>query len=159
MEDIGALPWVKTILSAALSIVSFINGKMKVLAIYRTYSDLELKKPSATRFAAMWLLLERLYDVRNKLKQTVVSDEFKEWFEREPANSQEDAKAVQRLCLREEFWESVKGLVVVVLPLYKTLRMTDMEGATIGLLYHFMEEAYKEIEKSTILDGPLDNTQ
>eukprot|EP00250_Pteridium_aquilinum_P005397 c15496_g1_i2 orf=1-384(-) len=102
MEDIGALPWVKTILSAALSIVSFINGKMKVLAIYRTYSDLELKKPSATRFAAMWLLLERLYDVRNKLKQTVVSDEFKEWFEREPANSQEDAKAVQRLCLREE---------------------------------------------------------
>ncbi|MCO5610561.1 hypothetical protein L7F22_064800 [Adiantum nelumboides] len=77
----------------------------------------------------------------------------------EPTGSQEDAKAVQRLCLREEFCDQVKGLVVVILPLYKALRMTDMEGATIGLLYHFMEEAYKEIEKSTILDAIPDGTR
>ncbi|MCO5583652.1 hypothetical protein L7F22_037565 [Adiantum nelumboides] len=39
------------------------------------------------------------------------------------------------------------------------LRMTDMEGFTIGLLHHFMEEASKEIEASTILDGPIDGSR
>ncbi|MCO5603112.1 hypothetical protein L7F22_057258 [Adiantum nelumboides] len=39
------------------------------------------------------------------------------------------------------------------------LRMTDMEGSTIGLLHHFMEEASKEIEASTILDGPIDGSR
>ncbi|KAI5084420.1 hypothetical protein GOP47_0000589 [Adiantum capillus-veneris] len=156
MRELG---WVKDILNQGLSIINFINGKVRVLAIYRTYSDLELKKPSATRFAAMWLLLERLYDVQNKIQKTMVSDECKEWMNGESAASQQDVKAIQRLCLREEFWQEIKGLVVVILPLYKALRMTDMEGATIGLLWHFMEEAYKEIEKSTILDGAPDGTR
>ncbi|MCO5561865.1 hypothetical protein L7F22_015490 [Adiantum nelumboides] len=53
LEDIGELPWVKDTLSQALSIVTFINVKVKMLAIFRTYSDLELKKLSATRFATM----------------------------------------------------------------------------------------------------------
>ncbi|KAI5082086.1 hypothetical protein GOP47_0001829 [Adiantum capillus-veneris] len=61
--------------------------------------------------------------------------------------------------IQEEFWQEVKGLAMVVLPLYKVLRMTDMEGSTIGLLYHFMEEAYKEIERSTILDGAPDGSR
>ncbi|MCO5601762.1 hypothetical protein L7F22_055887 [Adiantum nelumboides] len=159
LEDIAELPWVKDTLSQALSIVTFINVKVKMLAIFRTYSDLELKKPSATRFAAMWLLLERIYDVQNKLQKTVVSDEFKEWLEGETTTSQQEAKAIQRLCLKEEFWQEVKGLVIVILPLYKVLRMTDMEGSTIGLLHHFMEEASKEIEACTILDGPIDGSR
>ncbi|MCO5559125.1 hypothetical protein L7F22_012717 [Adiantum nelumboides] len=103
----------------------------------------------------MWLLLERLYDLQNKLQKMVVSDEFKEWLEGETTTSQQEAKAIQRLCLKEEFWQEVKGLVIAILPLYKVLRMTDMEGSTIGLLHRFMEEASKEIEASTILDGPI----
>ena len=153
MEDIGKLEWVKNIVQDALAIVNFINAKVKVLAIYRSYSDLELKKPSKTRFAAMWLLLERLYDVHNKLQKTVVSDEFKEWLEGEPAASQQDAKAIQRLCLKEDLWDKVRALVIAITPLYKVLRMTDMEGSTLGLLHHFMKEAIAEIQASTILDG------
>ena len=70
------------VVNDACTIVGFINSKVRVLAIYRSYSDLELKKPSKTRFAAMWLLLERLYDVRNKLQKLVVLDGFKEWLVR-----------------------------------------------------------------------------
>ncbi|MCO5566898.1 hypothetical protein L7F22_020581 [Adiantum nelumboides] len=153
MEDIGNLLWVKAVVNQANDIVRFINAKVRVLAIYRGYSNLELKKPSKTRFAATWLLLERLYDVQNKLQKTVVSDEFKEWMEHESTAVQQDAKAVQRLCLKEDFWNDVKAIVIVVTPLYKVLRMTDMEGSTLGLLYHMMEQAIKEIEEITILDG------
>ena len=159
MEDIGNLELVKEILNKALSIVNFINNKVRVLAIYRTYSDLELRKPSAIQFVAMWLLLECLYDVQNKLQKTMVSDEFKAWLEEETIASQQDAKVIQRLWLNEEFWQEVKGIVVVVLSLYKVLRKTDMEGATLGLLFHIMEDAFEEIEKTTILDGPPNGTR
>ncbi|KAH7444413.1 hypothetical protein KP509_02G077300 [Ceratopteris richardii] len=152
MKDIGKLEWVKSITSEAISIVDFINAKVRVLATYRSYSDLELKKPSKTRFAAMWILLDRLFEVQNKLQKTVVSEEFKEWLDGEPIAQQQEAKAMQRLCLKESFWRSVHGLVIAILPLYKVLRMTDMEGATIGVLYHFMKEAINEIQKCTILD-------
>ncbi|MCO5606723.1 hypothetical protein L7F22_060913 [Adiantum nelumboides] len=107
----------------------------------------------------MWLLLERIYDVQNKLQKTVVSDEFKEWLEGEMTTSQQEAKAIQRLCLKEEFSQEVKGLVIAILPLYKVLRRIDMEGSTIGLLHHFMEEASKEIEACTLLDGPIDGSR
>lgn len=154
MEDIGKLKWVEEITTKALSIVNFVNSKVRVLAIFRSYSDLELKKPSKTRFAAMWILLERLYDVQNKLQKTVVSDEFKEWMDSETSASQQDAKTIQRLCLNETFWQDVRALVVAITPLYKVLRMTDMEGSTLGLLHHFMKEAITEIEASAVLDGP-----
>ncbi|KAH7442198.1 hypothetical protein KP509_03G076400 [Ceratopteris richardii] len=132
MEDSGKLEWVKSITSKAISIVNFINAKMRVLAIYRSYSDLELKKPSKTRFAAMWILLDHLFKVQNKLQKTIVSEEFKEWLDGEPIAQQQEAKAMQRLCLKESFWRSIHGLVIAILPLYKVLRMTNMEGATIG---------------------------
>ncbi|KAH7388481.1 hypothetical protein KP509_16G077800 [Ceratopteris richardii] len=159
MEDIGSLSWVKSILTQALSIVTFIYIKVRVLAIYRTYSDLELLKSSSTRFAYIWIVLERLVDVQNKIQKTMVSDEFKEWLEAENCESKQEAKTIQRLTLKEEFWAAIKGVVVATLPIYKVLQMTDMEGSTMGLLYHFMEDAFKEIEKSTILDGVPDGTR
>lgn len=158
MEDIGKLNWVKSVVDDALSIVTFVNNKVKVLAIYRMYSTLELKKPSKTRFATMWIFLERLYEVQEKLQMIVISNKFKGWMEGETRAVSDQAKAIQRLCLRESFWKDMKGIVVVVTPLYKVLRMTDKEGATLGLLYHFMKIAIEEIKACTILDGPVDPT-
>ena len=79
MKDIGKLDWVKDICGQALSIVNFFTKKLKVLAIYREHSKLELKRPANTRFAYMWVLLERLYDVHPSLQMTVVCPEFVAW--------------------------------------------------------------------------------
>ena len=73
MEDIGKLPWVQLIVDEAISIVTFFTTKYKVLGMFRAHSSLELKKPSSTCFAYMWLLLERLYDMKRALQQTFVS--------------------------------------------------------------------------------------
>ena len=104
MEDIGKLRWVKRLVRQATSIVTFFTMKVKVLAIYRAHSHLEMKKPSSTRFAYMWILLERLYEVKSALRQTVVSTLWNEWDDHES----EEAKAMQRLCLQESFWMRVK---------------------------------------------------
>ena len=71
-----------------------------MLAIFREHSYLELKRPSSTLFAFMWILLERLYDVRTALRQTVVSTLWNEWDDHES----EEAKDMQHLCLRDSFW-------------------------------------------------------
>ena len=70
-----------------------------MLAMFREHSSLELKKPSSTRFAYMWLLLERLYEVKTPLRQTVVSILWNEWND----SNSEEAKAMQRMCLNENF--------------------------------------------------------
>ena len=61
MEDVSKLGWVKRIVQQA-------TQKVKVLAMFCEHSKLDLKKQSATRFAYMWLILERLYDVRPALR-------------------------------------------------------------------------------------------
>ena len=149
MVDIGALPWVKEVVDQGLRIVTFFTIKHKVFSMFREHSKLELKKPSSTRFAYMWLLLERLYDVKSALRQTVVSTMWNKWEE----SGSEEAKGMQRQCLFEEFWTRVRTLVIAVTPLYRTLRMTDMEGATLGLLIHFMRQAKAEMNACTLLQA------
>ena len=148
MEDIGKFPWVKEVLRDSNSIVTFFTRKLKALAIYRAHAKLELKKPATTRFASMWLLLERLYDVHMDLQRTVVSNAWREWDEHDTI----EGNAVQRQCLNNDYWRRVKVIVIAITPLYRVLRMTDMEGATIGLLTHFMREARVEISSCTYLD-------
>ena len=147
MEDIGKLPWVQLIVDEAISIVTFFTTKYKVLGMFRAHSSLELKKPSSTRFAYMWTLLERLYDVKRALRQCVVSTMWNEWDE----SSTAEAREMQRKCLNEDFWVSVQAIVIAVTPYYRVLRMTDMEGATLRLLIHFMREARAEMTTCTNL--------
>lgn len=154
MKDIGKLDWVKRVVSQALSIVNFFTKKVKVLAIFREHSSLELKRPASTRFAYTWLLLERLYDVHPSLQMTVVSPDFLAWLREESDTSADAGRAIQRLCMKEDFWKEVRGIVIAVTPIYRVLRMTDMEGSTLGLLTHFMREALAEVRTSTILDEP-----
>ena len=74
------------------------------------------------------------------------------WNEWEESGS-EEAKDMQRQCLFEDFWTKVRTLVIAITPLYRTLRMTDMEGATLGLLVHFMRQAKAEMDACTLLQA------
>ena len=149
MKDIGKLDWVKRVTTNALAIVNFFTKKLKVLAIFREYSSLELKRPASTRFAYMWILLERLHDVHPSLRMTLVCPEFLAWLQEETGPGVDEARSIQRICMRESFWKEVEAIVKAI---YKVLRMTDMEGSTLGLLTHFMRDALQEIRASTILD-------
>ncbi|KAH7426158.1 hypothetical protein KP509_11G087100 [Ceratopteris richardii] len=143
MEDIGNLSWVKACTLQASSIVTFFTQKVKVLAMFREHSKLEIKKPATTRFAYMWIVLSRLLEVKVPLRHTV-----------------EESKSIQRLCLDESFWDSVKAILSVITPIYKVLRMTDCEGATLGLLIHIMRRAMEEIRECTLVtEDQRDNNE
>ena len=147
MEDIGKLAWVKRVVKKAKSIVTFFTTKLKVLEMFRTHSPLELRKPSSTRFAYIWLPLERIYEVRSALRQTVVSTLWNEWDDHDT----DDARAMQRLCLQEAFWRQVRAIVIAVTPFYRVLRMSDCEGSTMGLLVHFFRGAIAEVRACDVI--------
>jgi len=147
MEDIGKLPWIHSVMTKATTIVSFFKKKPKALAIFREYSKLELVKPAKTRFAYMWLVLDRLHKVHADLRRCVVSELWYEWNDSSLAESQQ----VQRSCLDVDFWQNVEALVRAMRPLFILLRVTDMEGCTLGLVYHYMTKARTEIESCTTL--------
>ncbi|KAH7426822.1 hypothetical protein KP509_10G018300 [Ceratopteris richardii] len=147
MKDIGKLSWVKACTQKTSSMVTFFTQKGKVLSMFREHSKLEIKKPATTRFAYMWIVLSRLLEVRIPLRQTVVSPLWNDWDE----SSLEESKSMQRLYLDEEFWENVKAVLNILTPIYRVLRMTDCEGATLGLLIHMMRRAIDDIRAATLV--------
>ena len=52
----------------------------------------------------------------------------------------------------EPFWKKAQTLVTVLQPLYSVLRITDMEGCTLGLLYEYMDRIDECINKAKDLE-------
>jgi hypothetical protein len=141
MEDISKLPWISRVMEEARQLVFFFRKKHKALAILREFSKLEIICPSKTRFAYMFIVLERLHTMRDSLRQAVVSPLWVQWNDSDLPESQR----VQRACLDFSLWSDVQAIVTSLRPLFVLLRMTDMEGCTLGLLYHFMQKLRTEL--------------
>lgn len=145
IEDIGSLGWVKPVLDDATRIASFFRKKHQALAIFRSHSPKDIVHPSKTRFAYMYVVLDRLYEVRDALRRSVVDAP---WRLMHNANH-ETTRSIQRKVLDEDFWSDVHGITLVLKPIFLHLRITDMEGSTMGLFYHLFKKMRREIDAST----------
>lgn len=143
MHDIGGLPWVSTITSSAVFLVTFVTRKKRALAMFRRYSPLELKKPAATRFAYHFIVLERLLRVRPALRQMAASPEFTQWHR----SSEPTGLRFQRIVFGDDFWRQAEQLVEVLGPVYHVLRLVDREGSTLGLIYEFMDRIGETLQR------------
>lgn len=149
MEDIGRLPWVRPIIADATRITTFFRKKHQALAIFRHHSTLDMVRPSKTRFAYMYLVLERLHCVYDALRQTVVDSAWRDMHRVDT----EPVRYVQRKVLDESWWIEVGALSLALKPMYVLLRATDMEGSTLGLLYHLFLKMKREIEACTTISA------
>jgi len=149
IEDIAKLPWINRVMNEARQIVLFFRRKHKALSILREFTDLEVICPSKTRFAYMFIVLERLNLLHDHLRQAVVSHMWIQWNESNLPESQ----SVQRACLDFSLWVDVKAIVNSLRPLFILLRLTDMEGCTLGLLYHFMQKLLNELDNIQSLEA------
>jgi len=69
------LPQVKNVVIEVKHILNFVTMKLKVLAIYKTFKDLELLKFFKIRYAyMMFLILERFLKVYLTLKKMIICD-------------------------------------------------------------------------------------
>ena len=130
------------IFSIACAIVNFVTKRPKVLSIYQAHDDLVLLKPPATRFAYMFIVVERLMPVRQGFLRTVVSL---------PDRNQVKSHTFVRMIMDDTRWHEAKTLIKAINPIYIVLHITDMEGSTQWLLYDFMDRIVEDLNRNTSL--------
>ncbi|KAK1298453.1 hypothetical protein QJS10_CPB14g00090 [Acorus calamus] len=110
-------------------------------------SKLETLKVAMTRFASFYTCMKRLFDVKEALRDMVVSDKWKAW-ESLPVldtNVKLTGADVRAEVMSDEFWESVQLALLMTKPMYRMIKFIDQEGPLIGELYDNMENMIVEI--------------
>ena len=73
LKDWAKQTWIKNYVKAAEAVVKFFKKRHMPLAIFRKYKTrLSLLKPLETRFASYFIMIDRLLEVKDALKQSVV---------------------------------------------------------------------------------------
>ena len=149
VKDVAKLSWISDILAKAKEIVNFITTKRTVLAMYRSYKNLDIMGFSKTRFGYLFLVFERLLKVHSTLQQLVVSDSWRQW----SGSRTQEAMRVKSIILSDDhYWKLMEDIVFDFRPIYNIIRLTDQEGCTMGLLYTFMTNLSRVIDNATRLE-------
>ncbi|KAH7297215.1 hypothetical protein KP509_26G059300 [Ceratopteris richardii] len=97
----------------------------------------------------MHIVLERLLRVRLGLMRTVVS---REWSDLHDIGTPKFI-SFSRMVMDDAWWTEADIFIKSIRPIYSVLRLTDMEGSTIGLLYGFMDRIDESFQKNTVLSS------
>ena len=103
--------------------------------------------PSKTGFAYIFIVVERLLRVRPALVHLI-------WAEERDALDDHDspkARTFRRNVMNESWWIEIEALVKTLNPVYTILRITDMEGSTLGLLYEYMDKIGESLNRNAYL--------
>ena len=77
LKDWAKQPWIKDYVKAAEVIVKFFRKRHMPFAIFRKYETrFSLLKPLETRFASYFIMIDRLLEVKDALKQSVVDSQW-----------------------------------------------------------------------------------
>ncbi|KAH6559555.1 hypothetical protein KP509_1Z004700 [Ceratopteris richardii] len=148
-EDIGKLPWVEPIISDAKQIITFIRKNHHALSIFRSNSEKELVRISDTRFGYIFYVLTRLYESMHSLRLTIIDTRWNAM----PMAQSERAKYVQCKVLDMDFWAEIQNLIPVLKCIHIALRVVDMEGSTLGLVYHLYRHMQQGIAHVSTLSS------
>ena len=95
----------------------------------------------------MFIVLERLIRVRPNLIRTINCEEWLAWDD----ISTPKFLAFRRNVFNETWWAEAEALVKSLTPIYTVLRITDMEGSTLGLLYEYMDKIGEALKNNVYL--------
>ena len=76
LDDIGKILWVATVLKEAKTVLKFLTNHQRVLAIFRSKCSRQLLKPGETRFATEIMMLDRMFEQKQAIKETVHDADF-----------------------------------------------------------------------------------
>ncbi|KAH7425014.1 hypothetical protein KP509_11G036900 [Ceratopteris richardii] len=147
IEDIGKLSWLSPLVSDAKKVISFIRKNHQALAIFRAYSEKELIRPAETRFGYVYHVFARLHVCMDSLRMTVVDPRWRSM----ARGRTERANFVQRKIFDMDFWAEIECIMPILRPIHIVLRFADMEGSTLGLLYHMYTRMQEAISSVTTL--------
>jgi hypothetical protein len=149
LQDWGLPQWTSFVVEDAQKIVSFIRARHVPLALFCKHATIHAKglsllSPGATRFATNFLIVARVLDVKEALKQTVTNVEWDTYVktlsdtQRKPVRTQ--ARELRRLILGEdsEFWQSCINYCTVMKAVVVALKEFDGKQPCMGNVYMIM---------------------
>jgi len=146
LKDIGKLPLIKKTIQRGVSLVGFIYNHSSSLSLLRQFTNKrELVRHAVIRFATSYLLLQRLYQEKGKLRKMFTSDEWSN----NKLSKEAKRKEATKIVLMPSFWNHVVFTLKVMAPLVHVLRLVDGERkAAMGYIYEAMEKVKETIMKS-----------
>lgn len=131
LKDIGKIQWISDLVSAARDVQMFICNHHTSLAMYRAHTRKEFLKPTDTRYASYFLLLERMIEVQAPLQSLVVSSEWGRWSE----SKSDTGKKVRLQVLDNDWWADCSYLVSFLGHIVEVIRYTDSDAPSLGEIY------------------------
>eukprot|EP00252_Welwitschia_mirabilis_P022545 TRINITY_DN612_c0_g1_i10.p1 TRINITY_DN612_c0_g1~~TRINITY_DN612_c0_g1_i10.p1 ORF type:complete len:678 (-),score=124.38 TRINITY_DN612_c0_g1_i10:842-2875(-) len=151
LEDFAKIPWIKKVIRRAKYITKFVYAHPHLHHLFCQCSKgKEIIRPSTTRFATNYILLDSLQDAKDALMDTFVSNAWKNddrfaSLRRTP--EAHNSLAIIFDCVEKpgKFWFEVLNVIEVTEPLLKVLRKVDGERPSIAFVYEAMFRAREAI--------------
>jgi hypothetical protein len=156
LQDWGLPQWASSIVEDAQKIVRFIKARHVPLALFHKHAaihakGLSLLSPGATRFATNFLMVARVLDMKEALKQTVTDVEWDTYVrtfsdtQRKPVRMQ--ARELRRLILGDdsEFWQSCANYCTVMKAVVAALKEFDGKQPCMGNVYMIMRALHHHV--------------
>ena len=151
-EDIGKKDNVTNIITQIRALTNYIYNHGWLLTQMREFCGREIVHPGATRFATNYLCLNSLLKKKFNLKQLFTSDVWaKNQFSTTPLE-----KKIEQQVLEYRFWNQVAHVVVIYKPLYKVLRLVNIEVVpTMLFVYEFIHIMKNSIQQQRVVQWVL----
>ena len=125
LEDLAKIDWIKANFQEGRDIVHFITAHHKSLAIFRSHSHVQLRKPNDTRFCTEFISHSRLLQVKELLLETVVDKNYKTWLQKQKYRAH--GLEISARLLDESWWKDAEKVVKLCEPIVPLLRLTVEE--------------------------------
>ncbi len=153
LEDWAKIPTFKDLITKAKRVCLFIRNHHTTMALFREYSkDKMLLVPAETRFACNFLMICRMLEVREALRNVVVHEQFMEYvgtlFNRQNGRRIHAlAGAVRTTVLNNDFWHRCQNYTHMVDDVLKALRLFDGRQPAMAQAWLTMNNLKKHIFK------------
>ena len=139
---LGKEEWVKKLVKKARIVSIFIKSHHALQTIFRRLSpNLSIRLPVETRFATNFIMIDQLLQVRNALERMIIDNEWPTFMsdlrKRSPTAYAKTA-LVRRFIRSDDFWNTCKNFLYMVIPVIKALRVFDGKVPAIGVAWRVM---------------------
>ena len=112
--------------------------------MYRAHSRKEFLKPTDTRYASYFLLLERMLEIQPALQAMVVTPDWNRWTE----SKTEEGKRIRLQILDNDWWVDCSYLVSFLRPIVKVIRYTNTDTPSLGEIYETFDSMLGKVREA-----------
>jgi hypothetical protein len=145
MEDLGKMPFFKTVVDEAKEVVKFFKNHKFTKDRLAAISSKRLLLPGETRFATSLIMIGRLLELEDGITQICATDAFKKWVKGK--KYEQAALGVRKTVAQKVWWKKITSLANLSGPIVNALRMADSDIPATGKIYQEMWQLGNRMDK------------